>query len=220
MVVGWQISESLRSDLAIDALEMAVWNRTRHGQVLDGLVHHSDRGVQYLSIRYSERLDENDIVASVGSRGDSYDNAMAEAFNSLYKWELIYPQGPWRGLDDVEYATLGYIDWFNHRRLHGEITEDNSYVTPAEFEATYYRQIQPARGGYPITRAVMEPGAVQTHPRLALSDETASVLTLQWNNGARLEGGRVIGDRRPKVRRRYSAHGPTPVIRSTLMCVM
>jgi putative transposase len=103
-----------------------------------------DRGVQYLSIRYSERLDENDIVASVGSRGDSYDNAMAEAFNSLYKWELIYPQGPWRGLDDVEFATLGYIDWFNHRRLHGEITDDNSYVTPAEFEAFYYRQNQPA----------------------------------------------------------------------------
>jgi putative transposase len=145
MVVGWQISNSLRSDLAIDALEMAVWNRTRAGQVLDGLVHHSDRGVQYLSIRYSERLDENDIVASVGSRGDSYDNAMAEAFNSLYKWELIYPRGPWTGLDDVEYATLGYIDWFNHRRLHGEITEDNTYVTPAEFEAAYYRQETPAQ---------------------------------------------------------------------------
>jgi putative transposase len=144
MVVGWQISESLRSDLAIDALEMAVWNRTRDGQVLDGLVHHSDKGVQYLAIRYSERLAENDIVASVGSTGDSYDNAMAEAFNSLYKWELIYPQGPWRGLDDVEFATLGYIDWFNHRRLHGEVTEDNSYVTPAEFEATYYRQAAPA----------------------------------------------------------------------------
>ena len=140
MVVGWQISNSLRSDLAIDALEMAIWNRTRAGQVLDGLVHHSDRGVQYLCIRYSERLDENDIVASVGSRGDSYDNAMAEAFNSLYKWELIYRQGPWRGLDDVEYASLGYIDWFNHRRLHGEITDDNSYVTPAEFEAAHYRQ--------------------------------------------------------------------------------
>ena len=142
MVVGWQISNSLRSDLAIDALEMAIWNRTRAGQVLDGLVHHSDRGVQYLCIRYSERLDENDIVASVGSRGDSYDNAMAEAFNSLYKWELIYRQGPWRGLDDVEYASLGYIDWFNHRRLHGEITDDNSYVTPAESEALYYRQNQ------------------------------------------------------------------------------
>jgi putative transposase len=144
MVVGWQLSNSLRSDLAIDALEMAVWNRTRAGQVLDGLVHHSDRGVQYLSIRYSERLDENDIVASVGSRGDSYDNAMAESFNGLYKWELIYPKGPWKGLDDVEFATLGYLDWFNHRRLHGEITEDNSYVTPAEFEAIYYRQTQPA----------------------------------------------------------------------------
>ncbi len=140
MVVGWQISNSLRSSLAIDALEMAVWNRTRTGQVLDGLVHHSDRGVQYLSIRYSERLAANDIVASVGSVGDSYDNAMAEAFNSLYKWELIYPQGPWKGLDDVEFATLGYIDWFNHRRLHGEITHDNTYVTPAEIEATYYRQ--------------------------------------------------------------------------------
>jgi putative transposase len=87
MVVGWQISQSLRSDLAIEALEMAVWNRTRAGQVLDGLVHHSDRGVHYLCIRYSERLDENDIVASVGSNGDSYDNAMAESLNSLFKWD-------------------------------------------------------------------------------------------------------------------------------------
>jgi putative transposase len=144
MVVGWQISPSLRSDLAIDALEMAIWNRTRSGQTLDGLIHHSDRGVQYLSIRYSERLAENAIVASVGSKGDSYDNAMAEAFNSLYKWELIYHQGPWRGLDDVEFATLEYIDWFNHRRLHGEITNDNTYITPAEFEALYYRQTQAA----------------------------------------------------------------------------
>jgi putative transposase len=144
MIVGWQLSNSLRSDLAIDALEMAVWNRTRQGQVLDGLVHHSDKGVQYLSIRYSERLAENDIVASVGSTGDSYDNAMAEAFNSLYKWELIYPKGPWTGLDDVEFTTMGYIDWFNHRRLHGEITDDTSYITPAEFEAAYYRQTAPA----------------------------------------------------------------------------
>ena len=144
MIVGWQLSNSLRSDLAIDALEIAVWNRTRQGQVLDGLVHHSDKGVQYLSIRYSERLAENDIVASVGSTGDSYDNAMAEAFNSLYKWELIYPKGPWTGLDDVEFATMGYIDWFNHRRLHGEITDDTTYVTPAEFEAVYYRQTAPA----------------------------------------------------------------------------
>jgi putative transposase len=140
MVVGWQLSNSLRSSLAIDALEMAIWTRTRDGGSLTGLVQHTDRGSQYLAIRYSERLAENGIVASVGSKGDSYDNALAESFNGLYKWELIYPQGPWRGLDDVEFATLGYVDWFNHRRLHGEITDDASYTTPAEFEADYYCQ--------------------------------------------------------------------------------
>ena len=139
MIVGWQASRSLRSDLAIDALEMAVWNRQRAGHDLDQLVHHSARGVQYLSIRYSERLAENSIVASVGSRGDSFDNAMAESFNGLYKWELIHPHGPWRGLDDVEFATMTYADWFNHRRLHGEVTTDASYTTPAEIEAAYYR---------------------------------------------------------------------------------
>ncbi len=111
MVVGWQASRSLRSDLAIDALEMAVFNRQRAGADLSELIHHSDRGVQYLSVRYSERLADNEIVASVGSKGDSYDNAMAESFNGLYKWELIYPKGPWRGLDDVEFATLTYVDW-------------------------------------------------------------------------------------------------------------
>jgi len=140
MIVGWQASRSLRSDLAIDALEMAVFNRRHAGHELSQLTHHSDRGVQYLSIRYSERLAANDIVASVGSKGDSYDNAMAESFNGLYKWELIYPQGPWRGIDDVEFATMTYVDWFNHRRLHGEITDDTSYTTPAEFEAAYYSQ--------------------------------------------------------------------------------
>lgn len=143
MVAGWQASRSLRSDLAIDALEMAVFNRGRTDR-LDGLVHHSDRGVQYLSVRYSQRLEENDIVASVGSKGDSYDNALVESFNGLYKWELIYPQGPWNGLEDVEFATLTYVDWFNHRRLHGEITEGAGYTTPAAFEADYYRQNVPA----------------------------------------------------------------------------
>ena len=95
---------------------------------------------QYLSVRYSQRLADNDIVASVGSKGDSFDNAMAESFNGLYKWELIYPKGPWRGLDDVEFATLSYVDWFNHRRLHGEIEPGPGFTTPAAFEATYYRQ--------------------------------------------------------------------------------
>jgi putative transposase len=140
MIVGWQASRSLRSDLAIDALEMAVWNRHRAGHDLNQLIHHSDRGVQYLSIRYSERLAASDIVASVGTVGDSFDNAMAESFNGLYKWELIYPQGPWRGLDDVEFATLTYVDWFNQRRLHGEITGNASYTTPAEHEARYWAE--------------------------------------------------------------------------------
>ncbi len=147
MIVGWQASRSLRADLAIDALEMAVHNRRRAGISLDGLIHHSDRGVQYLCVRYSERLAANDIVASVGSKGDSFDNAMAESFNGLYKWELIYPHGPWRGLDDVEFATLEYVDWFNNRRLHGEIEPGAGYTTPAAFEADHYRQPVPAHQG-------------------------------------------------------------------------
>jgi len=141
MIVGWQASRSLRSDLAIDALEMAMFNRRRHGIDLASLVHHSDRGVQYLSIRYSQRLGDNDIVASVGSVGDSYDNALIESFNGLYKWELIYRQGPWSGLDDVEFATLEYVDWYNHRRSHGEILEGPRYITPTQHEANHYDQI-------------------------------------------------------------------------------
>ena len=93
-----------------------------------------------LSIRYNERLAEAGAVASVGSRGDSYDNALAESFNGLYKWELIYRRGPWTGIEDVEFATMTYVDWFNHRRLHGEITEGPGYTTPADHEANYYRQ--------------------------------------------------------------------------------
>lgn len=144
MVIGWQASRSLRADLAIDALEMAVHNRGGDPGDLDGLIHHSDRGVQYLCVRYSERLAENDIVASVGSKGDSYDNALVESFNGLYKWEYIYPQGPWEGLEDIEFATLTYLDWFNNRRLHGQITDGPGYTTPAAIEADYYCQNVPA----------------------------------------------------------------------------
>jgi putative transposase len=140
MIVGWQASRSLRADLAIDALEMAISNRRRQGADLDQLVHHSDRGVQYLSIHYSQRLADNGIVASVGSKGDSYDNAMIESFNGLYKWELIHNKGPWTGLEAVEWATLEYVDWFNNRRLHGEITPGPGYNTPSAFEADHYRQ--------------------------------------------------------------------------------
>ena len=139
-IVGWQASRSLKTDLALDALEQAIWSRQRDGANLDELIHHSDRGVQYLSIRYTERLAENGVVNSVGSRGDSYDNALAETINGLYKTELVRNKGPWRGLDDLELATLEWVDWFNHRRLF----HDLGRIPPAEFEDLYYRQPDPA----------------------------------------------------------------------------
>ncbi len=135
-IVGWQTSTSLRADLALDALEMAIWRRRED---LEGLVHHSDRGSQYLAIRYTERLAEAGAVTSVGSRGDSYDNALAETMIGLFKTELIRRRGPWKGIDDVEFATLEWVDWFNHRRLFGPI----GYVPPAEFEDAYYREEDP-----------------------------------------------------------------------------
>ena len=135
-VVGWQLSKSLRTDLALDALEMGIWTRQRAGHDVTGLTHHSDKGVQYVAVRYTQRLAEAGAVASVGSTGDSYDNALAEAFNSLFKAELIRNKGPWKNIDDLEIAVAEYIDWFNHRRLHGEI----GLIPPAEHEDTYYRQ--------------------------------------------------------------------------------
>jgi putative transposase len=136
-IVGWQASRSLRTDLALDALEMAIWRRQAQ---LDGLVHHSDRGSQYLAIRYTERLADAGAVASVGSRGDSFDNALAETIIGLYKTELIRRRGPWKGIDQVEYATLEWVDWFNHRRL----LEPIGYVPPAEFEATFLGKEDPS----------------------------------------------------------------------------
>jgi transposase InsO family protein len=128
-IVGWRVSNSLRSDLALDALEQALHARSD----LDNLVHHSDRGVQYLSIRYTERLAEAGIEPSVGSVGDSYDNALAETIFGLYKTEVIRPNGPWRSLEEVEFATLEWVDWFNNRRLLQPIGD----IPPAEFEALY-----------------------------------------------------------------------------------
>jgi transposase InsO family protein len=136
-IVGWQASRSLRTDLALDALEMAIWRRRGR---LEGLVHHSDRGGQYLSIRYTERLAEAGAVTLVGSRGDSYDNALAETIIGLYKTELIRRRGVWKGIDEVEYATLEWVDWFNHRRL----LEPIGYVPPAEFEAPFQREEGPS----------------------------------------------------------------------------
>ena len=124
----------MRTDLALDALQMAIWTRQRAGRDLTGLIHHSDRGVQYVDVRYTTRLEEAQAVASVGSKGDSYDNAMAEALNSIYKAELVRNLGPWNGIDDLEIATTEYIDWYNNDRLHGEL----DHVPPVEYEANYY----------------------------------------------------------------------------------
>lgn len=131
-IVGWRVSTSMKADLVLDALEQAIWARSG----AEGVVHHSDRGSQYLSIRYTERLSEAGFEPSVGTTGDSYDNALAETIIGLYKTELIRRNGPWRSVDEVEYATLDWVDWFNQRRLFGPI----GHVPPAEFEETYYRQ--------------------------------------------------------------------------------
>ena len=133
-VVGWRVSRSLKTDLVLDALEQALWSRRE----TEGLAHHSDRGCQYLSVRYTERLAEAGIEASVGSRGDSYDNALAETINGLYKAEVICRRGPWKNREAVEYAILEWVDWFNHRRL----LEPIGNVPPAELETAYYRQLE------------------------------------------------------------------------------
>jgi putative transposase len=137
-ILGWRVSSSLRTDLALDALEMAIF--TRGDRELAGLVHHSDRGTQYLSIRYTERLAEAGAVNSVGSRGDSYDNALAETVNGLYKAELIRRRGPWRTVEDVELATSAWAHWWNTQRLHSAC----GHVPPAEYEATYWASRQVA----------------------------------------------------------------------------
>ena len=130
-IVGWRVLKSLQTDLVLDALEQALWARGKP----QGVIHHSDRGSQYLSIRYSERLSEAGFNASVGSRGDSYDNALAETINGLYKAEVIRKEGPWRGPDEVEFATLSWVDWFNNQRILEPIGD----VPPAEYEMRYHQ---------------------------------------------------------------------------------
>ncbi len=130
MIVGWRVSTSMSADLTLDALEQALWAR----KVKGGLVHHSDRGSQYLSIRYSERLAEAGIAASVGSVGDAYDNAMAETINGLYKAEVVWRRGPWWNREAIEHSTLEWVHWFNTKRL----LEPIGNIPPAEFEKSYY----------------------------------------------------------------------------------
>ena len=133
-IVGWRVSTSMHTDFVLDALEQALYARQPE---LGSLIHHSDRGSQYVSIRYTERLGEAGVEPSVGSRGDSYDNALAETINGLYKTELIHKRGPWKNRESVELATLEWVSWFNHHRL----LEPIGYIPPAEAEAQYYRQL-------------------------------------------------------------------------------
>jgi putative transposase len=153
-IVGWRVSASLATDFVLDALEQAIYDRRSAG--VQDLVHHSDRGTQYLSMRYTDRLTEAGIAPSVGSRGDSYDNALAESVIGLFKTEVIQRKGPWRHLEAVEFATLMWVDWFNTRRL----LEPIGYVPPAEYEADYYQHLN---GRAPIEDGG-DPGILQSAP--------------------------------------------------------
>jgi putative transposase len=142
-ILGWRCGTTMSTQLVLDALEQAIWTRQRTGVDLESVVAHSDRGSQYTSLRYGERLAEAGISPSVGSVGDSFDNALAETINGLYKTELIKPRGPWKTVDDVEIATAEWVDWFDHRRLY-EYCGD---IPPADLEAAYYAQNQPQAVG-------------------------------------------------------------------------
>ena len=157
-IVGWRVSSSLATDFVLDALEQAIYDRRGD---LEDLVHHSDRGTQYLSMRYTERLADADIAPSVGSRGDAYDNALAESVIGLFKTEVIRRKGPWRALEAVEFATLAWVDWFNTRRL----LEPIGYVPPAEYEAAYYAELE--------TESTSEPGSRRGARRHPDPDDTA-----------------------------------------------
>jgi putative transposase len=134
-IVGWRVSRTMRTDFVLDALEQALYARQPARD--SRLIHHSDRGSQYVSIRYSERLAQAGVEPSVGSKGDSYDNALAETINGLYKAELIHRRAPWKTMEAVEFATLEWVSWFNHTRLLAPI----GYIPPAEAEANYYREL-------------------------------------------------------------------------------
>lgn len=134
-IVGWKATTTMTADLTIGALDIAIWRRDRP---LNGLVAHSDAGSQYTAMRYTQRLADIGAVPSIGTVGDSYDNAMVESFNGIYKTELVKPFGPWKTTAQLEFATFEYIDWYNNRRLHEQL----GMITPIEKEAAYYHQHQ------------------------------------------------------------------------------
>jgi hypothetical protein len=184
-IVGWRASSSLRTDLALDALEQAIWSRSD----TEGVVHHSDRGCQYLSIRYTERLAEAGIEPSVGSRGDSYDNALAESVIGLFKTEIVRRRGPWRGLEDVEFATLEWVSWFNTQRL----LEPLGYIPPVEFELNYHRSQQT-----PAADRESRGGSIGRLGALWLTHRAARIEPTTPRNSLSRNRVRVRGIRRPE----------------------
>jgi putative transposase len=144
-IVGWRTASRMPTDLPLDALEMALWTRARNGEDVTGVIQHSDAGVQYTSIRYAERLADAGAIASIGSVGDSYDNALAESVIGLYKNECVKHDGPFRTVEDLELTTLAWVHWFNTSRLHSAI----NYQTPIEFEQQYYRENNPRQQPLP-----------------------------------------------------------------------
>ena len=150
-IVGWRTAERMPTDLPLDALEMALWVRARAGESVDGVIHHSDAGSQYTAIRYAERLAQAGAIASIGTVGDSYDNAMAESIIGLYKAECVQLDGPFRTVDELELATLSWVHYYNHNRLHSAL----GYLPPVEFEQKYYRQIN--------SRQQPQPGELALH---------------------------------------------------------
>jgi putative transposase len=161
-IVGWRVSASLATDFVLDALEQAIYDRCGAG--VDDLVHHSDRGTQYVSMRYTERLADAGIAPSVGSRGDSYDNALAESVIGLFKTEVIQRKGPWRQLEAVEFATLDWVDWFNTRRL----LEPIGYVPPAEYETTYYERLRHATNENGVVAGIFQPAPTDDRRSLGI----------------------------------------------------
>ena len=144
-IVGWRTKATMPTELPLDALEMALWTRQQADELVTGLVHHSDAGSQYTAIRYSDRLADAGALASIGTVGDSYDNALAESNIGLYKTECVHHEGPWRNVDDLELATLNWVWWFNNTRLHSSI----GYIPPIEHEANYYRHNNPRQQPLP-----------------------------------------------------------------------
>ncbi|CAM5326796.1 hypothetical protein SCHAM137S_02085 [Streptomyces chartreusis] len=174
MIVGWQVANHMRTELPLDALEMALWRRRIKKD--SGLIHHSDRGSQYVSIRYTDRLAEIGAAASVGSVADSYDNAMAEALNGTFKAELIEMQGPWKDFDQVERAIFQWVTWYNEERLHSAL----DYVPPAEYERDWWRQQEATPQS---TQLGTVRGLYETRDSSVLSCSPAGVLPCRRSSG-------------------------------------